>query len=98
MSLSEGETLLMRHKNSGELGYFVVAKLDKPHTAVVVPHWDARAATERKDAEGNKVSNSKREQFAVTPNDLCDFAPSGEPHAVKVHIGPLGDCRILRRD
>jgi CRISPR-associated endonuclease Csn1 len=98
MSLSEGETLFMKHKQTGQVGYFVVAKLDKPQSIIVVPHWDARAAGERKDAEGNKVPNSKREQFAVVPNDLKELAPPDHPHAVKVRVSPLGVVKILDRD
>ncbi len=98
MSLSEGETLFMKHKQTDKVGYFVVAKLDKPQSIVVVPHWDARAAGERKDAEGNKVPNSKRDQFAVVPNDLKELAPPGHPHAVKVRVSPLGVVKILQRD
>lgn len=98
MSLCEGEMLCMKHKQTGEVGYFVVAKLDKPRSIVVVPHWDARAATERKDAEGRKVPNSKREQFAVTPSDLKALAPPGHDHAVKVRVSPLGKVTVLERD
>ncbi len=98
MSLCEGEMLLMKHKRTGEVDYFVVAKLDKPQSIVLVPHWDARAATERKDAEGRKVPNSKREQFAVTPSDLKALAPPGHEHAVKVRVGPLGNVTVLERD
>lgn len=98
MSLCEGEMLHMKHKETGEVGYFVVAKLDKPRSIVVVPHWDARAATERKDAEGRKVANSKREQFSVTPSDLKVLAPPGEPHARKVRVSPLGVVTKLERD
>jgi hypothetical protein len=75
MSLCEGEMLLMKHKHRSEVGYFVVAKLDKPQTIVLVPHWDARAATPRKNAEGNKVPDSNREQFSITPSDLKELAP-----------------------
>tara|TARA_R110002072_G_scaffold233813_1_gene391478 strand:+ start:5415 stop:9401 length:3987 start_codon:yes stop_codon:yes gene_type:complete len=98
MSLCEGETLFMKHKKTQELGYFVVAKLDKPQSIVVVPHWDARAAGERKNSEGKKVPNSKREQFAVTPSDLKALAPPDHEHAVKVHVTPLGKIKILHRD
>ncbi|RLT19982.1 MAG: hypothetical protein DWI28_01915 [Planctomycetota bacterium] len=95
MSLCEGEMLKMKHKQTGEVGYFVVAKLDKPQSIVVVPHWDARAATERKGSDGKKVADSKREQFAVTPSDLKDLAPPGEDHAVKVRVSPLGKLVVL---
>ncbi len=95
MSLCEGEMLLMKHKNTKEVGYFVVAKLDKPQSIVVVPHWDARKATERKDSDDKKVPDSKREQFAVTPSDLKDLAPPGRPHAMKVRVSPLGKVTVI---
>jgi len=98
MSLCEGEMLLMKHKKTGEVGYFVVAKLDKPQGIVVVPHWDARAATERKDSEGKKVPDSKREQFTVKPSDLKTLAPPGYPNAVKVRVTPLGNVSVLECD
>lgn len=98
MSLCEGEMLLMKHKRTGKVSYFVVAKLDKPQSIVVVPHWDARAATERKDAEGRKVPDSKRDQFAVTPTDLQELAPPGRLHAVKVRVSPLGHVTELPGD
>ncbi|MBI2481805.1 MAG: HNH endonuclease [Planctomycetia bacterium] len=101
MSLCEGEMLLMKHKKTGEVGYFVVAKINKRETGSnfeVVPHWDARSATERKDSEGKKVSDSKREQFAVTPSDLKTLAPPGHPHARKVRVSPLGEVVPLTND
>jgi hypothetical protein len=104
MSLCEGEMLMMKRKPekkgepAGPVSYFVVAKLDKPNGIVLVPHWDARAAGERKDAEGKKVPDSKREQFTVTPNDLKELAPAGEAHAVKVRVSPLGKVTVLERD
>lgn len=99
MSLCEGEMLWMQHKERPrELGYFVVAKLDKPSTVVLVPHWDARAAGERKDAENRPVPGSAREQFRATPGDLRSLAPAGHAHAVKVRISPLGVVTILERD
>jgi CRISPR-associated endonuclease Csn1 len=104
MSLCEGEMIKMKRKpeskgkDAGAVGYFVVAKLDKPNGIVLVPHWDARAAGERKDSEGKKVPDSKREQFTVTPSDLKELAPPGEPHAVKVRVSPLGKITRLERD
>jgi hypothetical protein len=90
--------LLMKHKRTGEVGYFVVAKLEKPHSIVLVPHWDARSATGRKDADGKKVADSKRDQFSVTPTDLKKLAPPGHPHAVKLRVGPLGNVVPLEKD
>ena len=98
MSLAEGEMLLMKHKETGEVGFFVVAKLDKPQSIVVVPHWDARAAGERKDANGKPVPNSSREEFSVTPGDLRRLAPPDHAHAVKVRVSPLGTVEELKRD
>src|SRR5262249_43308727 len=95
MSLCEGETLLMKRKQTQEIGYFIVAKLDKPQSIVVVPHWDARAAKGRKDSDGNKVKDSEREQFAVTPSDLKELAPPGHPHAMKISVSPLGRIRFI---
>jgi len=95
MSLSEGETLFMRHKETQEVGYFIVAEIVKEKKQVVlVPHWDARTATERKNAEEKKVPNSSRDQFNATPNDLRTLAPPDCEHAVKVRVSPLG--RIIR--
>lgn len=100
MSLCEGEMVYMRHKErpADPPTYFVVAKLDKPQTVVLVPHWDARRAGGRKDSAGNKVPDSAREQFAATPEDLRRLAPPGHDHAVKVRVSPLGDVEVLKRD
>lgn len=98
MSLCEGEMLWMKHKATGEVGYFVVAKLDKPQSIVLVPHWDARAAGERKNADGKNVPHSKRDQFAATPSHLKNLAPDEQPHARKVRVSPLGDVTLLDRD
>jgi CRISPR-associated endonuclease Csn1 len=98
MSLCEGEMLYMLHKETREPGYFVVAKLDKSQGIVLVPHWDARAAGKRKDADGNEIPNSQRDQFAATPNDLRTLAPPEHPHAVKVRISPLGQVTIMDHD
>lgn len=98
MSLSEGETVYMKHKGDGKPGYFVVAKLDKPNRVVLVPHWDARAAKGRTDPNGKPVPDSQREDFAVTPGDLRTLAAPGQPHAVKVRVSPLGKVTVLERD
>lgn len=98
MSLCEGEMLFMKDKRTNSVGYFVVAKLDKDKGVVVVPHWDARSATPRKDADAKKVADSEREQFTVTPTDLKDLAPPGHPHAMKIRVSPLGKIRVLHGD
>jgi CRISPR-associated endonuclease Csn1 len=97
-SVAEGEMLVMKHKETGIVGYFVVAKLDKPQAIVLVPHWDARAATGRKDSGGNKVAESKREQFAITPGDLVKLAPPGYARAMKVRVAALGESHFLEND
>jgi len=98
MSLCEGETVWMLHKETKEPGYFVVAKLDKPQQVVLVPHWDARAAGERKDSSGNAIPDSARESFTATPSDLLTLAPPGHPHAIKVRVSPLGVVTKLEKD
>ncbi len=98
LSLCEGETLHMVHKETKVSGYFVVAKIDSDRQLVVVPHWDARAAGLRKDSENKPIPDSKREQFAVSPSDLASHAPPGHPHAVKVRVSPLGIVNILEKD
>jgi hypothetical protein len=102
MSLAEGEMVRMMSKASdgekSERGYFVVAKIDKPRSVVLVPHWDARSATERKDASNQKVPHSSRDSFAVTPSDLLKLACEDDPHAVKVRVSALGKVTVLQRD
>ena len=103
MSLCEGETLLIRQKMAdGEIveqpSYFIVAKLEKPQRVVLVPHWDARAATERKDNEGNKIPNSSRDSFSIVPSDLENLTPREGELATKVLVSPLGDVMPLLRD
>ncbi len=98
MSLCEGETLLMKDKRTGKVGYFVVAKLDPNTRIMLVPHWDARSATARKDADLRDVPDSEREQLSVTPDDLRNLAPPGRPHAIKVRVTPLGTVMELAND
>lgn len=98
MSLCDGETVYMLHKETKQPGYFVVAKLDPPNRIVLVPHWDARAAGFRKDSDNKPIQDSKREHFTATPSDLAALAPPGHPHAVKVRVSPLGVVTILDRD
>jgi CRISPR-associated endonuclease Csn1 len=99
MSLCEGEMIKMLEKSSRNVGYFVVAEIEKAKKRVIlVPHWDARRATERKDADGKKIPESKRREFAATMSDLKDLAPPGKPHAVKVRVSPLGRITELEKD
>lgn len=99
MSLCEGEMLLMRHKSTRDVGFFVLAEIEKNKRRVVlVPHWDARSATGRKDTEGKKVPDSKRDEFAATATDLKELAPPGHRHAMKVRVSALGKVAILEKD
>ncbi len=96
MSLCEGETLKMKHKKSGEVGYFVVAELVKNKKQIVlVPHWDARKASKRKDAEGKEVPDSMRDEFMATLTDLKELSPPDHPHAVKVRVSALGEMVVI---
>lgn len=99
LSLAEGEMVRMKHKETGESGYFVVAGLNTEKRQVfLVPHWDARAAGERKDAENKKVADSARDQFSATADDLRRLAVNGDPHAIKVRVSALGKVAVVDRD
>lgn len=91
MSLAEGETVRMRHPDTKEPGYFVVFKLDKPHTIHFVHHWDARASKE-------KDNQSAREGIALVPESFkaLGLEPGNPP--VKVRISPLGEVAELPGD
>jgi len=90
MSLAEGETVYMRHKETKEVGYFVVFKLDKPFTVQFKHHWDARRAKGEKDESGELLENSQREAFPVSAGQLKSLAPPGEKTPIKVVVDPLG--------
>lgn len=90
MSLSEGETVYMRHKETEEPGYFVVFKLDKPQKIQFKPHWDARRAKGEKDENGNLIEGSEREEIPVSASQLKDLAPPGHLTPIKVTVDPLG--------
>jgi hypothetical protein len=98
MSLAEGETVWMSHPKTREPGYFVVFKLDKPHTIHLIRHWDARPAAPRKDTEGNIIPGTGREEIHVTPNNLRQLGPEPGQPPRKVHVSPLGHVQPLERD
>lgn len=98
MSLAEGETIRMLDPDTRKYGYFVVFKIDKPHTIHFIQHFDARGASERKEVDpGNpdktrSIPGTKREDFAVTAGDMKSLDP------IKLRVGPLGDVKVLERD
>jgi len=99
MSLAEGETVCMRHPDTGELDYFVVFKLDKPRTVHFQHHCDARIATGRKDTDGTPIPGSKRDDIAVSVSDLprkCSVDENTPPY--KVRVSPLGKVQKLEKD
>jgi CRISPR-associated endonuclease Csn1 len=101
MSLAEGEMLWMRDKEQPDAppSFFVVAKLDgESRRVVMVPHWDARAASGRRDAEGRAVDASSRYNFHVPASDLARLAPPAHPFAVKVRVSPAGKVRHIYKD
>jgi hypothetical protein len=95
MSLSEGETVYMRHKDSEDCDYFVVFKLVKPYTILFKRHWDARRAKGEKDADGNIVRGSQREEKAVSARQLKTLAPAGQATPLKVRVDVLGGVRTV---
>jgi CRISPR-associated endonuclease Csn1 len=98
MSLAEGETIRMLNPDTRKYGYFVVFKIDKPHTIHFIQHFDARGASERKEVDpGNpdktrSIPGTKREDFAKTAGDMKSLDP------IKLRVGPLGDVKVLERD
>lgn len=98
MSLCEGETFWMKHKETGILDFYVLAKLSEVGGIVMVPHWDARAAGLRKDSLDKPVPDSKREEFSARPSELKALAPPGREYAVKVRVSPLGVVTELEKD
>ncbi|MEX1095974.1 MAG: type II CRISPR RNA-guided endonuclease Cas9 [Planctomycetales bacterium] len=98
MSLAEGETVHMRHKDTGELGHFVVFKLDKPNTIQFKWHWDARRAKGQKGDDGNVIVGSEREEMPVSASKLKELAPPGESAPYKVRVSPLGEVTRLEKD
>ena len=98
MSLAEGETIHMCRPTTGEPGYFVVFKLDKPQTIHFQHHWDARRAIGRKH-DGKLVPGSNREDIHVSATDLkrkCSLDDDTPP--CKVVVSPLGEIRERRDD
>ena len=90
MSLAEGEMIFMKNPETGEPGYFVLAKLDKKKLHFVA-HWDARPATVTKaDREKGK---SPRDLHSFAPSRLASLGLNEEERPYKVAVSPLGDIR-----
>ncbi len=98
MSLAAGETVCMLDEETGQAGYFVVVKLDKPHTIHFIRHWDARRATGEKDADGTLRPGSQRVTIDKTASQLRDLAPPGHDFPFKVRVSPLGEVMPLLKD
>lgn len=92
MSLSKGETLHMRHPETGEPGYFVVAKMRSDDARVfLIQHWDARP-------DKPPENQAKRELIPVGISRLKDLgAQAGQPPR-KVRVSPLGEITPLEKD
>jgi CRISPR-associated endonuclease Csn1 len=94
MSLAQGDIVYMRHnKRIGEVGYYVVFKLDKPQTIWFKPHWDARRAKGEKDVTSRVLEGSLPDGMPVTASNLRDLAPPNEATPIKVNVEPLGTVR-----
>ncbi len=93
LSLAEGETVYMRHKQTGVPGYFVVVKLVKPATIEFKAHWDARRATGEKNEQGELITDSARASIPVSAAQLAGLAAPGEGTPIKVLVNPLGQIQ-----
>lgn len=98
MSLAQGETIHMRHPETNEPGYFVVFKLDNPHTIHFTHHWDARPAAARQDEDGREIRGSKREDISVPASKLKALGISPDQPPYKVRVSPLGEVTPLPHD
>lgn len=101
MSLAEGETVYMKHPDTGEPDYFVVFKIDKPQTIHFKHHWDARRDKGEKDENGNVIPDSKREDVGgngIVVSKLRDLAPPNHDTPIKVRVSPLGVPTRLNHD
>jgi CRISPR-associated endonuclease Csn1 len=95
MSLSEGETVYMRHKETNEVGYFIVVKLINPNKCVFKWHWDARRATGDKDQTGQLIADSERDTFEASASQLKKLAAPEELLPIKVSVSPIGAIRRI---
>lgn len=95
LSLAEGETVFMRHKQTGVPGYFVVVKLVKPATVEFKQHWDARRATGERNEQGEPIEDSARASIAVSAAQLARLAAPGEATPIKVVVNPLGELHTV---
>lgn len=99
MSLAEGETVYLKHKKTGEPGFYVVFKLSKSPAAIFLKHhWDARRDKGEKNDDGTLIEGSKREKMRVSPAQLCKLAPPGYEHPIKVRVSPVGEVTELHGD
>jgi hypothetical protein len=99
MSLAAGETVYMRHNETGKPGYFVVFELEKAKKRIRFKyHWDARQDKGEKDDDGNLIPGSNREEMAVSAIQLRDLAPPGHKYPVKARVSALGKTTFLEND
>ena len=93
MSLAEGETVRMRHPQTGQPGYFIVFKLDKPQTIHFIHHWDARPSKATQDLPPREDVGR-----GLTPNKLKNLGVEPGSPPCKVRVGPLGQVTPVQRD
>lgn len=98
MSLSEGETVYMRHPTTDKPGYYVVFKLDKPDKIHFINHWDARSSKIHKDDDGQQIPDSQREPIPVTASKLMELGVEKNLPPYKVRVCPIGSITRLIGD
>jgi CRISPR-associated endonuclease Csn1 len=91
MSLSIGEMVYMRHRETDKPDYFVVFKIDKPDKIHFTPHWDAG-----RDKETEKCPKREDTPLSTAQLQKLGVPPANQPQ--KVWVGPLGDVKVLVRD
>lgn len=91
MSLSIGEMVYMKQRDTKELDYFVIFKIDGTGSIHFTAHWDAgrSKATEKCAA---------RQDIPLSAAQMQKLGAEPYTHPQKVRVGPLGDIKKLYRD
>ena len=100
LSLAKGETVWMKHPETGIPSYFVVFKIDPTNAVHFIHHTDAWKSKGSKGDGKNVLPGSIREDVGagIVPSRLRSLGVEPYKHPVKVRIDPLGNARVIERD
>ena len=100
MSLARGEMVYMKHPETQKPNYFVVFKIDSSKAIHFTPHTDANpASSKKKDVKLREdIRLPGKKTGGLTVSQLQGLGVERGKWPEKVHIGPLGDVKVLVRD